>query len=135
MNALTQETAPEVAPRMVTIDVTEDGVAIVTLNDPSAPLNTITPEFGYQLGEAVLRIESDGTVRAAVLVSGQRRRGGAAGAQLVGAGPPHVELPAHGHRLLHLPLLQPESPTAGAGPHSVPFAPPPTQCSQALPSI
>lgn len=56
----------------VTVSVRPDGVALVTLDDPSAELNTITKAFGEELLVAVGAIENDARVKAAVLVSAKK---------------------------------------------------------------
>lgn len=70
MNSVTDTTAVE--KKLVTVAVGDDGVAIVTLNDTSAPLNTITPAFGEQLLAAIDRVEADASAKAAILVSGKK---------------------------------------------------------------
>ena len=58
--------------KLVTVDVRPDGIAVVTMNDHGAPLNTITPAFGEQLLAALDRVEADSSAKAAVLVSGKK---------------------------------------------------------------
>ena len=71
MSAVAQVGSGAAEKKLVTVDVRQDGVAIVTMNDASAPLNTITPAFGEQLLAALDRVEADASVKAAVLVSGK----------------------------------------------------------------
>jgi 3-hydroxyacyl-CoA dehydrogenase / enoyl-CoA hydratase / 3-hydroxybutyryl-CoA epimerase len=59
------------SPSIVQVDVRPDGVALVTINDRRAPLNTITPELGVELRAAIQRIETDAAIRGAVIVSGK----------------------------------------------------------------
>ncbi len=72
MSAVAQVSAAAAEKKLVTVDVRPDGVAIVTMNDASAPLNTITPAFGEQLLAALDRVEADASAKAAVLVSGKK---------------------------------------------------------------
>jgi 3-hydroxyacyl-CoA dehydrogenase / enoyl-CoA hydratase / 3-hydroxybutyryl-CoA epimerase len=58
-------------PAIVDLTVRDDGVAVVTINDKKAPLNTITAELGAELATAIARIESDAAIRGAVIVSGK----------------------------------------------------------------
>ena len=71
MSAVAHATPGAAEKKLVTIEVRLDGVAIVTMNDTSAPLNTITPAFGEQLLAALDRVEADASAKAAVLVSGK----------------------------------------------------------------
>ncbi len=59
------------APTIVSVSLATQGVAVITLDDPSSPVNTITEEFGFQLGAALDRVESDPAIVAAVMVSGK----------------------------------------------------------------
>ena len=79
MSGVSQSFGKATAPRedasdgkIVHVTVKEAGVAFVTLNDPRAPLNTITPRLGMELAAAIDRIESDNAIVAAVLVSGKK---------------------------------------------------------------
>lgn len=53
-------------------EVRPDGVAIVTIDDPAAPVNTITENFGYALRDTLARLEGDAAVTAIVLTSGKK---------------------------------------------------------------
>jgi 3-hydroxyacyl-CoA dehydrogenase/enoyl-CoA hydratase/3-hydroxybutyryl-CoA epimerase len=53
------------------IRVLEGGIAIVTIDDRDAPLNTITGRLGAELASTLARIESDASIVAAVFVSGK----------------------------------------------------------------
>ena len=57
---------------IVSVSVRPDGVALVTLDDPNAELNTITRDFGEELRAAITKIENDGAVKAAVVVSAKK---------------------------------------------------------------
>src|SRR4029077_6107706 len=57
---------------IATISVRPDGVAILTLDDPNAELNTITRDFGGELRPAAPKIENDPAVKAAVIASGKK---------------------------------------------------------------
>jgi 3-hydroxyacyl-CoA dehydrogenase/enoyl-CoA hydratase/3-hydroxybutyryl-CoA epimerase len=56
----------------VSMEVGDDGIAVVTLNDTEETHNTITRDFGAALLGALARLSSEGHVRAAVLTSGKR---------------------------------------------------------------
>jgi 3-hydroxyacyl-CoA dehydrogenase/enoyl-CoA hydratase/3-hydroxybutyryl-CoA epimerase len=57
---------------IVTLEPGRDGVAVITIDDTQAPLNTITARFGADLASALARVESDGSIVAAVLRSGKK---------------------------------------------------------------
>lgn len=57
--------------KAVTLSVTKDGCAVVTLDVPGAPVNTINEAFGKELEAVLDEIEKDGSIRAAVLISGK----------------------------------------------------------------
>ncbi|HZH04080.1 MAG TPA: 3-hydroxyacyl-CoA dehydrogenase NAD-binding domain-containing protein, partial [Myxococcaceae bacterium] len=59
----------------------EDGVAVLTLDVPEAPVNTLTPEVGAEFDGLLSRALADGAVRAVVLVSG-KKEGFVAGADI-----------------------------------------------------
>jgi 3-hydroxyacyl-CoA dehydrogenase/enoyl-CoA hydratase/3-hydroxybutyryl-CoA epimerase len=56
---------------IVDFGVRPDGIALVTINDKKAPLNTITADLGAELSAAIQRIESDGAIVGAILISGK----------------------------------------------------------------
>lgn len=58
-------------PAILRLEVRPDGVAIVTIDDPGAPHNTITEAFAQQLEGVVDRILRDGDILGAVCVSGK----------------------------------------------------------------
>lgn len=62
----------EEAKKAVTVSVTDEGCAIVTLDVPDASVNTINEAFGRELGAALDEIEKDAKVRCAVLISGKK---------------------------------------------------------------
>jgi len=58
--------------KIVDLVVRPDGVAVVTIDDPGASVNTITVQFGEELVAAIDRVERTETIRAAVIVSGKK---------------------------------------------------------------
>jgi 3-hydroxyacyl-CoA dehydrogenase/enoyl-CoA hydratase/3-hydroxybutyryl-CoA epimerase len=56
---------------IVEVSVRPDGVAVVTIDDKKAPLNTITLQLGAELAAAIGRVESDASIVGAVLASGK----------------------------------------------------------------
>jgi 3-hydroxyacyl-CoA dehydrogenase/enoyl-CoA hydratase/3-hydroxybutyryl-CoA epimerase len=56
----------------VVLEVRQDGIAVITIDDTAAPLNTITTQFGADLAAALARVEKDASVIAAVLRSGKK---------------------------------------------------------------
>ena len=50
---------------------TENGIAIVTLDVPGEPVNTLSPPMIEEFGALLERLRSDGGVRAVVLISGK----------------------------------------------------------------
>jgi 3-hydroxyacyl-CoA dehydrogenase/enoyl-CoA hydratase/3-hydroxybutyryl-CoA epimerase len=71
---VTELGAVEGAPQAVlSIEVRDDGVAVVVLDDARAVDNTITPALQAQLVDALGRIEADATLAAVVLTSGKSR--------------------------------------------------------------
>jgi 3-hydroxyacyl-CoA dehydrogenase / enoyl-CoA hydratase / 3-hydroxybutyryl-CoA epimerase len=67
----TQATVTSITPPIVDVTVRPDGIALITLNDRKAPLNTITRELGTELGAAIQRVESDAAIKGAILISGK----------------------------------------------------------------
>ena len=49
-----------------------DGIAIVTIDDPSETLNTITHGFGDEFAAALERIEKDPEIKGAIITSGKK---------------------------------------------------------------
>ena len=56
---------------VTSLQVRGDGVAVLTIDDQEASLNTITEAFGQELSAALDRIESDASTKAAVIISGK----------------------------------------------------------------
>ena len=48
-----------------------DGVAIVTLDDPTRPMNVVSPEFIEDMLEVIANVSSDDAVKGAVICSGK----------------------------------------------------------------
>jgi len=67
----TQTESSAKSPPIITVSVRPDGVAVVTIEDKKAPLNTITAELGEELVTAIARVENDASIVAAVLASGK----------------------------------------------------------------
>ena len=61
--------APESTAAAVHLEVREDGIAVIWLDDPSAPVNTITDAFGAELDRVVQRAHDDASIVAVVLAS------------------------------------------------------------------
>jgi 3-hydroxyacyl-CoA dehydrogenase / enoyl-CoA hydratase / 3-hydroxybutyryl-CoA epimerase len=59
---------------IVTLDVDADGIALITLDDPSRPMNVTTPELTAELLAAIDRVAADETIRGAVITSGKASR-------------------------------------------------------------
>lgn len=57
--------------KSVTVSVANGGCAVVTLDVPGAPVNTINEAFGTELAAALEQIESDASIRCAVIISGK----------------------------------------------------------------
>ena len=58
--------------KILTLATRPDGVAILSIDDASEALNTITTRFGEELLALIDRIESDASIKAVVLVSGKK---------------------------------------------------------------
>ena len=50
----------------------EEGVAILTLDEPGEPVNTLSPGVGEEFGQLLERASQDGAVKALVLISGKK---------------------------------------------------------------
>src|ERR1700678_1768176 len=55
--------------KTLALEVDAEGIAIVTLNDPSKPMNVVSPEWIDEFIEAIERIATDPAVRGAVITS------------------------------------------------------------------
>jgi 3-hydroxyacyl-CoA dehydrogenase / enoyl-CoA hydratase / 3-hydroxybutyryl-CoA epimerase len=66
------ETVLSEAKPVAQVAVRPDGVAVITLDDTTASVNTLTPRFGADLTAALARVESDGAILAAVLMSAKK---------------------------------------------------------------
>ena len=53
------------------IEVTQDGIAMITLDMPGAPVNTLQSSLSAEFPTVLSRIESDASIKAAVLRSGK----------------------------------------------------------------
>lgn len=49
----------------------EDGIAVITFDDPSAPVNALSSRLSAEFAQLFRRIEMDGSIRGAVLLSGK----------------------------------------------------------------
>ncbi|HEY0839887.1 MAG TPA: fatty acid oxidation complex subunit alpha FadJ, partial [Vulgatibacter sp.] len=58
--------------RYFTIEMGDDGVAVVTLNEQGAPVNTFSRELGELFGETFTRMLADPKVHSVVVASGKR---------------------------------------------------------------
>ena len=70
MAAVSLEAAVRAVP-VLRSEVRADGVAVVTLDAPGEPHNTITPQLGAELAAALESAEADSRVKAIVLRSGK----------------------------------------------------------------
>ncbi|XXF80050.1 fatty acid oxidation complex subunit alpha FadJ [Myxococcaceae bacterium GXIMD 01537] len=50
----------------------EDGVAVITFDEPGSPVNTLSPESGEAFGALLARAEKDEAVKAVVFISGKK---------------------------------------------------------------
>ncbi len=50
----------------------EDGVAVITFDEPDSPVNTLSPESGAAFGDLLTRAERDEAVKAVVFISGKK---------------------------------------------------------------
>jgi 3-hydroxyacyl-CoA dehydrogenase/enoyl-CoA hydratase/3-hydroxybutyryl-CoA epimerase len=53
----------------LTMAVDAEGIAVITLNDPSKPMNVVSPEFIDEMIGAIERIASDAMIRGAIITS------------------------------------------------------------------
>jgi 3-hydroxyacyl-CoA dehydrogenase/enoyl-CoA hydratase/3-hydroxybutyryl-CoA epimerase len=70
--ATREEVAMVRATRVTDLAIRGDGIAVITVNDPREPVNTVTPELGEELAAVVLRIEDDAAIKGAVLASAKK---------------------------------------------------------------
>ena len=68
----TPEVAMVRATRILELAVRGDGIAVVTVNDPYEPVNTVTVELGEELAAVVERVEGDPAIKGAVIVSAKK---------------------------------------------------------------
>eukprot|EP00939_MAST-03C_sp_MAST-3C-sp1_P003577 g3577.t1 len=54
------------------VQVTEDGIAVIRMDDPDASVNTLNRAFQDQVKGVIDRVQSDNAVRAAVIISGKK---------------------------------------------------------------
>lgn len=66
-----ERAAREDAGRIIRSEVGDDGVAVLTLDDASASVNTISAEFGNELRELWPKLQADERVRAILVISGK----------------------------------------------------------------
>ena len=59
----------EAATSTVSVDVRDDGVAVVSIDVPGQPVNTLSPSMASELDAAMERIDGDTRVRAAIIIS------------------------------------------------------------------
>ena len=59
------------SPRALSVDVRDDGIAIVTYDVPGEPVNTLKASFAEEFDELITQLEIDPHVRAAVFLSGK----------------------------------------------------------------
>jgi 3-hydroxyacyl-CoA dehydrogenase/enoyl-CoA hydratase/3-hydroxybutyryl-CoA epimerase len=66
------KSAPKAEAKIITLTPRADGIAVLSIDDPSEPLNTITQRFGEELIALIDRVESDASIKAAVLISAKK---------------------------------------------------------------
>jgi 3-hydroxyacyl-CoA dehydrogenase / enoyl-CoA hydratase / 3-hydroxybutyryl-CoA epimerase len=54
------------------LQVDADGIALITLDDPSKPMNVVTPQWIDELIEAIERVAADPNIKGAVITSGKQ---------------------------------------------------------------
>jgi 3-hydroxyacyl-CoA dehydrogenase/enoyl-CoA hydratase/3-hydroxybutyryl-CoA epimerase len=57
--------------KTLSLEVDTDGIALITLNDPSRPVNVVSPEWMEEMITTIERVASDDTIRGAVITSGK----------------------------------------------------------------
>ncbi len=57
--------------KVLSLEVRSDGVAVITYDVPDAPVNTLKASFSEEFAEVLGRLESDSSIKAAVIVSGK----------------------------------------------------------------
>ncbi|MGO8998522.1 MAG: fatty acid oxidation complex subunit alpha FadJ [Polyangiaceae bacterium] len=60
------------ATRVIDLAVRGDGIAVLTVNDPREPVNTLTRELAEELAAAVERIERETAIKGAVIASAKK---------------------------------------------------------------
>jgi 3-hydroxyacyl-CoA dehydrogenase/enoyl-CoA hydratase/3-hydroxybutyryl-CoA epimerase len=60
------------ATKVLSLAVRADGIALVTVDDPREPVNTVTPELGEELAALVERVEGDPSIKGVVLASAKK---------------------------------------------------------------
>jgi 3-hydroxyacyl-CoA dehydrogenase / enoyl-CoA hydratase / 3-hydroxybutyryl-CoA epimerase len=69
---VTEETAIVRATKVIELAVRADGIALLVVNDPREPVNTVTRELAAELAALVERIETDDAIKAAVIASSKK---------------------------------------------------------------
>ncbi len=69
---MSNRTANEPSSGAVSLAVDADGVALLTLDVPGEPVNTLYSELKEEFSAAMERVETDASIRAAVLASGKK---------------------------------------------------------------
>ena len=67
-----EEAAMVHATRVIDLAVRGDGIAVLTVNDPREPVNTLTRELAEELAAAVERIERETAIKGAVIASAKK---------------------------------------------------------------
>ncbi len=70
--SIQEETAMVRATKVIELTVRGDGIAVLTIDDPREPVNTVTRELGEELAEIVARVENDGAIKGAVIASAKK---------------------------------------------------------------
>jgi 3-hydroxyacyl-CoA dehydrogenase/enoyl-CoA hydratase/3-hydroxybutyryl-CoA epimerase len=60
------------ATKVIELSVRGDGVAVLTVNDPREPVNTVTRELGEELEAIVERVAKDDSIKGAVIASAKK---------------------------------------------------------------
>jgi 3-hydroxyacyl-CoA dehydrogenase/enoyl-CoA hydratase/3-hydroxybutyryl-CoA epimerase len=67
-----EEVAIVRATKVLDLAVRADGIAVVTVNDPREPVNTVTRELAEELSETLERVEADKAIKGVVIASAKK---------------------------------------------------------------
>ena len=58
--------------KTLTLDIAGDGVALITLDDPSKPMNVVSPQFIDEFIAVIERVANDAAIKGAIVTSGKK---------------------------------------------------------------